>query len=254
MRHGSPSRVHWRNPWRGCRAARNTEALLRRQALPQARATMQSLLAGYGQGKGDLAAPIAAEHRAARCRASAAQSRTRPADRAGGDRASYRRRAMTRARLFLALPLLAGRLERAARPRRAPAALLPGSKRRALLCGRAQNRRRTAATMCPCSKTRRHGNARGNAAPACRTPHPLLPQSRWACRTPRRCRKKIPWAWITCPSMPTRPAMRAARCASAPAACRRSACAPRRWRCALPSPAPCARPARCSSMSGAWRP
>jgi hypothetical protein len=40
--------------------ARNTEALLRRQALPQARATMQSLLAGYGQGKGDLAAPIAA--------------------------------------------------------------------------------------------------------------------------------------------------------------------------------------------------
>jgi cobalt-zinc-cadmium efflux system outer membrane protein len=45
------------------KAARNTEALLRNQALPQARATMQSLLAGYGQGKGDLAAPIAAEHR-----------------------------------------------------------------------------------------------------------------------------------------------------------------------------------------------
>ena len=44
--------------------ARNTEALLRRQALPQARATMQSLLAGYSQGKGDLATPIAAEHRA----------------------------------------------------------------------------------------------------------------------------------------------------------------------------------------------
>lgn len=46
------------------KAARNTEALLRNQALPQARAAMQSLLAGYSQGKGDLAAPIAAEHRA----------------------------------------------------------------------------------------------------------------------------------------------------------------------------------------------
>jgi outer membrane protein, heavy metal efflux system len=45
-------------------AARNTETLLRRQALPQARATMQSLLAGYSEGKGDLVAPIAAEHRA----------------------------------------------------------------------------------------------------------------------------------------------------------------------------------------------
>ena len=45
------------------KAARNTEDLLRNQALPQARAAMQSLLAGYSQGKGDLAAPIAAEHR-----------------------------------------------------------------------------------------------------------------------------------------------------------------------------------------------
>jgi outer membrane protein, heavy metal efflux system len=45
-------------------AARSTETLLRRQALPQARASLQSLLAGYSQGKGDLAAPIAAEHRA----------------------------------------------------------------------------------------------------------------------------------------------------------------------------------------------
>src|SRR5262249_51712267 len=45
-------------------AARNTESLLRRQALPQARASVQSLLAGYSAGKGDLAAPIAAEHRA----------------------------------------------------------------------------------------------------------------------------------------------------------------------------------------------
>jgi outer membrane protein TolC len=44
-------------------AARSTKALLRREALPQARATVQSLLAGYSQGKGDLAAPIAAEHR-----------------------------------------------------------------------------------------------------------------------------------------------------------------------------------------------
>jgi len=45
-------------------AARSTENLLRRQALPQARASMQSLLAGYSEGKGDLGAPIAAEHRA----------------------------------------------------------------------------------------------------------------------------------------------------------------------------------------------
>jgi outer membrane protein TolC len=45
------------------RAVRNAEALLRRGALPQARAGMQTLLASYGQGKGDLAAPIAAEHR-----------------------------------------------------------------------------------------------------------------------------------------------------------------------------------------------
>jgi outer membrane protein, heavy metal efflux system len=44
-------------------AARRTEALLRREALPQARAAIQSLLAAYGQGKGDLAGPIAAEHR-----------------------------------------------------------------------------------------------------------------------------------------------------------------------------------------------
>jgi cobalt-zinc-cadmium efflux system outer membrane protein len=46
------------------KAARGTEGLLRNQALPQARATMQSLVAGYSQGKGDLVAPIAAEHRA----------------------------------------------------------------------------------------------------------------------------------------------------------------------------------------------
>ena len=76
----------------------------------------------------------------------------------------------------------------------------------------------------------------------------------WACRTPHRCRKKMPWAWITSRSMPTRRAMRAVSCASAPAACKCSACAPRRWRCALPSPAPFARPARCSLMSGALRP
>lgn len=44
-------------------AACRTEALLRREALPQARAAIQSLLAAYGEGKGDLAAPIAAEHR-----------------------------------------------------------------------------------------------------------------------------------------------------------------------------------------------
>jgi outer membrane protein TolC len=43
-------------------AARATEALLRREAMPQARATFQSVLASYSQGKGDLTAAIAAQH------------------------------------------------------------------------------------------------------------------------------------------------------------------------------------------------
>jgi cobalt-zinc-cadmium efflux system outer membrane protein len=42
-------------------AARQTEALLRREAAPQARASFQASLAGYRQGKGDLASAIAAE-------------------------------------------------------------------------------------------------------------------------------------------------------------------------------------------------
>ena len=36
---------------------------MRRETLPQARTTVRSLLADYGQGKGDLTAAIAAEHR-----------------------------------------------------------------------------------------------------------------------------------------------------------------------------------------------
>ena len=44
------------------RAARATEALLRREALPQARATFQTVLTNYSQSKGDLTAAIAAEH------------------------------------------------------------------------------------------------------------------------------------------------------------------------------------------------
>ncbi len=44
------------------RAARATEALLRREAMPQAKATFQTVLANYSQGKGDLTAAIAAEH------------------------------------------------------------------------------------------------------------------------------------------------------------------------------------------------
>jgi cobalt-zinc-cadmium efflux system outer membrane protein len=44
------------------RAARQTEDLLRRESMPQARATFQATLAGYRQGKGDLATVIAAEH------------------------------------------------------------------------------------------------------------------------------------------------------------------------------------------------
>jgi outer membrane protein TolC len=44
------------------RAARTTEALLQREAMPQARATFQTVLANYSQGKGDLTATITAEH------------------------------------------------------------------------------------------------------------------------------------------------------------------------------------------------
>ena len=44
------------------RSARATEALLSREAMPQARAGFQTVLANYSQGKGDLTAAIAAEH------------------------------------------------------------------------------------------------------------------------------------------------------------------------------------------------
>lgn len=44
-------------------ATRSAEALIRREALPQARATFQTVLANYSQGKGELEAAIAAEHR-----------------------------------------------------------------------------------------------------------------------------------------------------------------------------------------------
>jgi len=44
------------------RAARTTEVLLRREAVPQTRAAFQTVLANYGQGRGDLTAAINAEH------------------------------------------------------------------------------------------------------------------------------------------------------------------------------------------------
>ena len=84
------------------------------------------------------------------------------------------------------------------------------------------------------------------AAPAStpRRPHPLRRRAAsarssttaipWACPTPRRCRRRIPWAWTTSRSMPTRAAAPfRARSRSAPSASRCSACAPR--------PHPCAR-------------
>jgi outer membrane protein TolC len=43
-------------------AARATEALLQQEVMPEARATYQTVLANYSQGKGDLTAAIAAEH------------------------------------------------------------------------------------------------------------------------------------------------------------------------------------------------
>jgi cobalt-zinc-cadmium efflux system outer membrane protein len=43
------------------RAARSTEALLRREAAPQARAGFQTVLANYSQGRGDLTSAVAAE-------------------------------------------------------------------------------------------------------------------------------------------------------------------------------------------------
>jgi outer membrane protein, heavy metal efflux system len=44
------------------RAARATETLLRSEAMPQARAVFQTILANYSQGKGELTAAINAEH------------------------------------------------------------------------------------------------------------------------------------------------------------------------------------------------
>jgi outer membrane protein TolC len=43
-------------------AARATATLLRREAMPQARATFHTVLANYSQGKGDLTGAITAEH------------------------------------------------------------------------------------------------------------------------------------------------------------------------------------------------
>ncbi len=43
------------------RAAQATQALLRREAEPQARAALRTILAGYGQGRGDLSAAVVAE-------------------------------------------------------------------------------------------------------------------------------------------------------------------------------------------------
>jgi outer membrane protein, heavy metal efflux system len=43
-------------------AARATEALLHQEAMPQARATFETVLANYSKGKGDLTAAITAEH------------------------------------------------------------------------------------------------------------------------------------------------------------------------------------------------
>ena len=44
-------------------AARQTATLLRRESLPQARATLRAVLAAYGQGRGDLSGAIEAERR-----------------------------------------------------------------------------------------------------------------------------------------------------------------------------------------------
>ncbi len=44
-------------------AARATEALLRREAMPQSRAAFQTILASYSQGRGELTAAIAAKRR-----------------------------------------------------------------------------------------------------------------------------------------------------------------------------------------------
>ncbi|WP_428378137.1 TolC family protein [Lichenicoccus sp.] len=44
------------------RAARATEALLKREAVPQARAAFQTVLANYSQGRGDLTGAITADH------------------------------------------------------------------------------------------------------------------------------------------------------------------------------------------------
>ena len=56
------------------KAARTTEVLLGREALPQARAAFQTVLANYGQGKGTLSAAIAAERQVREIEARVLQS------------------------------------------------------------------------------------------------------------------------------------------------------------------------------------
>jgi cobalt-zinc-cadmium efflux system outer membrane protein len=46
------------------KAARQADALVARKALPEARAALKSILTDYAQGRGDLAAALAAQHQA----------------------------------------------------------------------------------------------------------------------------------------------------------------------------------------------
>ncbi len=58
----STSKAPWGRRSPSCMPPRTTDTLLRQEAMPQAHAMFETVLANYSQGKGDLAAAIAAEH------------------------------------------------------------------------------------------------------------------------------------------------------------------------------------------------
>ena len=201
----------WPRPWRGCRPRATRKLCCARQALPQARATIavaaRRLRPGQGRSRG------ADRRRTPRC----TMSNFCCSKPNSTSRSSWRRSSVLSEARYEAPHLASG----AAAARWLRSARMPPSLR-----ARRSTTRTPAArpSMPPGPKQTPDGRdyvpvfedrARGEHAAPLPRRAPSAASSitaiRWACRTPRRCRKKIRWAWITCPSMPTRRAMRAAR-------------------------------------------
>ena len=108
--------------------------------------------------------------------------------------------------------------------------LLSRSKRRAELVGGAERPTHRAAPSCRSMTTRNRASIR----PAPRSPQATARFSttaiRWACPTPRRCRRRIRWGWTTSPSMTATSRATARPSRSASIACSAAACAPSRPR------------------------